>query len=466
MYLTGQPNQGITLPATEQLLQALPAAIYLTDELGRITFYNEAAASLWGVRPNLGESEFCGSWKLYWPDGTELPHDQCPMALALREKRPITGMEAVVERPDGTRVPFMPFPVPLFDSAGKLTGAINMLVDLSEIKSAEIGSRRLAAIVESSDDAILAKDLDGVITDWNRGAEKIFGYTREETIGRPVTMLIPEDRHDEEPDTLSRIRRGERVDHYETIRRRKDGSPIDVSLTVSPIINRQGRVIGASKIARDITERRKAEEQKNLLLREMNHRVKNLFSLAGSLVTLSARSANSAEQLAASVRERFAALAQAHSLTLPAIAASDENQSVAASLHALIEAISRPYVESSNASSRIVLTGEDLVVSGPAVTHLALLLHEFATNAAKYGALAIPDACVTVYCAQSDEDVQIIWKEDGSFPSEYTPDNEGFGTLLAKTAISGALGGEFRREFTPEGLIITIRIPKDRLTGG
>ena len=116
----------------------------------------------------------------------------------------------------------------------------------------------LAAIVESSDDAIISKDLDGIITSWNRGAERLFGYTASEAVGQPVTILIPEDRLDEEPSILGRVRAGERVDHYETVRRRKDGTPVDISLTVSPIRDGTGRVIGASKIARDITERKEA----------------------------------------------------------------------------------------------------------------------------------------------------------------------------------------------------------------
>ncbi len=114
----------------------------------------------------------------------------------------------------------------------------------------------LAAIVESSDDAIISKDLDGTITSWNAGAERIFGYTDEEAIGRPVTMLIPENRHDEEPGIVARIKRGEKVDHYETVRRRKDGSLVNVSLSVSPVLDERGNVIGASKIARDITNHR------------------------------------------------------------------------------------------------------------------------------------------------------------------------------------------------------------------
>ncbi len=267
----------------------------MTDARGRITFYNAAAAALWGCEPELGKSEFCGSWKLYRPDGTPLPHDECPMAIALKEVRAIKGAHAVAERPDGTRVPFLAYPAPLFDAAGVLAGAINMLVDITSreqeeqrseairldnaslLKAAEveIERRRVAeelaqhfsAVVESSDDAILTKDLNGIITSWNRGAERLFGYTAAETIGKSVTLLIPEERKDEEPDILSRIRRGERVDHYETIRRRKDGSLVDISLTVSAVRNHEGKIIGASKIARDITERRRTEEQQNLLLR-------------------------------------------------------------------------------------------------------------------------------------------------------------------------------------------------------
>ena len=120
-----------------RVLEALPAAVYTTDADGRITFYNEAAVELWGVRPRLLESEFCGSWKLFWPDGTPMAHDECPMAVALREKRPIRGVEAIAERPDGSRVPFIPYPTPLFDADGRLTGGLNMLVDISARHEAE-----------------------------------------------------------------------------------------------------------------------------------------------------------------------------------------------------------------------------------------------------------------------------------------------------------------------------------------
>jgi PAS domain S-box-containing protein len=141
--------------------------------------------------------------------------------------------------------------------------------DITERKQAEIATKRLAAIVESSDDAIIGKDLDGIITTWNSGAERLYGYTAGEAIGKSVTVLIPPERPDEEPEILARLRRGETIDHYETVRITKDGRRLDVSLTVSPIIDAGGKVVGASKIARDVTQKRRAErEREELLLRE------------------------------------------------------------------------------------------------------------------------------------------------------------------------------------------------------
>ncbi|MBV8860024.1 MAG: PAS domain S-box protein [Acidobacteria bacterium] len=131
----------------------------------------------------------------------------------------------------------------------------------TDFRSAELAQARLAAIVESAEDAVISKTLEGVITTWNKGAARIFGYTAEEAIGQPVTILFPEDHIDEEPAILARIRAGERIEHYETVRRHKDGTLIDISLTVSPIRDSKGTIVGASKIARDITEQRRAQRE-------------------------------------------------------------------------------------------------------------------------------------------------------------------------------------------------------------
>ena len=138
-----------------ELLEALPAAIYATDAAGRITYCNRAAVDLWGRRPELGDDQWCGSWRLYWPDGTPMAHDECPMAVALREERPIRNAEAVAERPDGTRVPFLPYPTLLRDSAGAVVGAVNMLVDITERKAAETALRDREARL-----ALLAREVD------------------------------------------------------------------------------------------------------------------------------------------------------------------------------------------------------------------------------------------------------------------------------------------------------------------
>jgi len=446
----------------EDVLDALPEAVYITDAEGRITYYNEAAASLWGVRPELGKSEFCGSWKLYWPDGTPLAHSECPMAMALREKRAIRNIEAIAERPDGVRIPFLPFPTPLFDENGELTGGVNMLVDLRERAIADETAQRLAAIVESSDDAILAKDLSGTIITWNKGAERLFGYTPEEAIGQPILMLIPPDRRDEEPKILSRIRSGEQIDHYETVRRRKDGSLVDVSLSVSPIRSLDGRIVGASKIARDITERRLLEERQRLVLREMNHRVKNLFTLASSLVTLSARSAETPAELATSVSARLEALSRAHALTIPSISGEGLETEQATTLHTLIRTIVAPF-ENDPDSSRVRIEGLDVPVSGNAATSLSLLLHEFATNATKYGALSTADGTIDILCADEGEQFSLTWIERGgpSIPAE--PVAEGFGTLLSTATARGQLGGDILREWRPEGLFLKLSVLRRRL---
>jgi PAS domain S-box-containing protein len=447
---------------SHELLHALPTAVYTTDAGGRITFYNEAAAALWGCRPELGKSEWCGSWRLFWPDGRPMQHGECPMAIALKEQRAIYGAEAIAERPDGTRVPFLAYPTPLWDEGGNLTGAVNTLIDITGRKEAERVAERFAAIIESSDDAILSKDLKGNIKTLNPGAERLFGYTAEELVGKPVTTLIPPDRHGEEDRILDRIRRGERTDHYETLRRRKDGSLVDISLTVSPIKDSNGRIIGASKIARDITERRRNQEQQNLLLKEMNHRIKNLFTLAGAVVTLSARTAKTSKELAEAVQDRLAALALAHDLTLIDLTEEGKQSDRTITLTELVQTIVSPYVAEENA--RVTINGPDVSIRGNAVMSMALLLHEIATNAAKYGALSSQRGRVDVRWSVSNGELFLAWRERGG-PALYgQPDNEGFGGLLVRLTVTGQLDGQIIRDWNREGLTVNVSARLECLT--
>ena len=180
----------------------------------------------------------------------------------------------------------------------------------------------LAAVVENSDNAVISKSLNGVIMSWNQGATKLFGYTAEEAIGQPITLIIPKDRIDEEPAILRKLRAGERIEHFETIRQHKDGSLIDISVTVSPVRNGRGEISGASKIARDIRAEKAAAEKQELQFKEMHHRIRNLFTMATSLVQLSARSAASVDELVSDLVARLMALSRAHQLTIPTL--SDE----------------------------------------------------------------------------------------------------------------------------------------------
>lgn len=433
------------------LLEALPAAVYTTDAEGRITFFNKAAVEMAGRTPQIGD-KWCVTWRLYRPDGTYLPHDQCPMAVALKEDRPVRGEQAVAERPDGTRVPFIPYPTPLHDVTGKLVGAVNMLVDISDREKAAEYAERLASIVKFSDDAIVSKDTQGIIQTWNRGAERLFGYSAEEVIGKPITILIPPDRQDEEPGILERIRRDEHIDHYETVRIRKDGRLIDVSLTVSPLKDARGRVIGASKIARDITERRRSEEHRKLLVNELNHRVKNTLATVQSLAAQTFRGVIASQDFAR-FQSRLVALARAHDVLTRESWQGADLQEV---LHATINPIC---VEP---QQRVRASGPPLRLRPKMALALSMAFHELCTNAAKYGALTNDDGLIRVSWHVSDVEsvshLHLQWEEIGG-PSVEVPARTGFGTRLLERALARELGGKVDLVFAQTGVRFHIEAP-------
>jgi PAS domain S-box-containing protein len=316
------------LPA--RLFEQLPFAIYICDRDGLVLRYNRRAAELWGRSPKPGDpnERFCGSYRMFRPDGSPLAHHQCPMADVLRTGVSVREQEVHIDRPNGSRGVALVDIEPIRDSNGNIVGAVNCFQDITERKRNEEAAQRLAAIVESSNDAIVGNGLDGVITSWNRGAERIFGYLTEEVIGKPITILIPPNYQKEEETIMQRIRRGQRVESFETVRQCKHGSLIDVSLTVSPVRNAQGKIIGASKIARDITERKRSEAQITALAREAEHRARNVLASVQATVHLS--HSDTPEGLKHTIEGRIQALTNVHRLFV-------ESRWAGAELHSLVK---------------------------------------------------------------------------------------------------------------------------------
>ncbi|MCW3118763.1 MAG: sensor signal transduction histidine kinase [Chitinophagaceae bacterium] len=301
-----------------QILERLPVAVYTCDLEGRITAYNEAAANLWGRCPEIGKDMWCGSWKISKPDGSSLPLDECPMALCLKEKRSVPGHEIIIMRPDGNKRYVLPHPEPLMDASGNITGAVNTLVDITEVKMADEAMRisekkyrQLAStleievkdrtkelekineklkkseelyhkmIDEVEDYAILLMDKEGIVQNWNRGAEKIKGYKEEEIVGKSFKIFYPpKEQKDGLPEKLIQEAAENGKALHEGWRVRKDGSTFWGSVVITCIHDKDNGIIGFSKVTRDLTERKIAEENEKKYTRELEFQNKELRQFA------------------------------------------------------------------------------------------------------------------------------------------------------------------------------------------
>jgi PAS domain S-box-containing protein len=326
--------------------------------------------------------------------------------------------------------------------------ALNSAVDVLLVESdyrrqTQLALGQLGSLVETSEDAIITKNMNGIITSWNKGAERIFGYEANEVIGKPVSLLIPSDRNDEEPSILERLRKGQRIEHYETVRRRKDGERIDISLSVSPLADSTGTIVGASKIARDITEKKRAQTQQEMLVREMSHRVKNAFTVVNGIVAMSAKYAKP-QNLVRDIQARLAALARAHDLTRPGLLSTESEQSQPTTFRALIDSIFAPYFDTNPTehSKRLTVVGPDMQIQAQSVTGLALVLYELATNAVKYGSLSLPTGRVQISLSVSNDRFQLEWKERDGPKLTQTPSHEGF--ALISWAVSSPANSRVR----------------------
>ena len=409
---------------------------------GAIEFWNTGAERLYGFAPN--EAVGHSSHSLLQ---TKFPIELAELRSQLRNERYWAGELRHICK-EGREV--------IVDSRMQLLGDDTVLEvnhDVTEVRAllntVQEGEQRLrwlAAIVESSDDAIISKNLDGIITSWNTGAQRVFGYTAAEAVGQPVTIVIPADRQSEEREILMRIRGGEHTDHFETIRQRKDGTLIVVSLSVSPVRNAEGQIIGASKIARDITEQKRSHEQIATLAREAEHRSKNLLATVQATVRLS--QSETPDGLKRAIEGRIQSLANVHSLFV-------KTRWIGADLSTIATQELTPYSEKDQ--RRVRIDGPPMLLEPDVAQAIAITLHELATNAAKYGALAVPDGQLELkWSHDANGRLHLRWTESNG-PKVREPTNKGFGGRIIEQVIAQR-SGTTHFDWRADGLVCEITL--------
>lgn len=362
-------------------------------------------------------------------------------------------------RKDGTAVWVRNSVNAILDAAGRAHQAAAFVMDVTEEKRAAEGNAMLAAIVGSSSDAIISKDLNSVITSWNAAAERMFLYTAEEAIGRSILMLIPEWLQSEETEIIERIRTGKQLASYDTTRLRKDGSTLHVSLTISPITTPDGKIVGASKIARDITATKENEQRIRLLLREVNHRVKNQYAVMLAMVKETSRRAATPEEFERDIRSRILALSRSHDLLVMSDWAG-------ASLGTLIREQLSPYGH----EEQITIAGPLVKLNSRAVQYLGMAIHELGTNSAKYGALSGSHGRVQIdwriETRPGASTIELRWDELLEEKVAMDPDRQrrGFGSVVLQRAAPEALNGKATMERSADKVSWHLTAPLESVT--
>jgi PAS domain S-box-containing protein len=422
-----------------------PVMIWITEPDASCTFLSQSWYEFAGQKPETGLG--FGWLDVVHPDDRQTARDTF---LAASAKREPFRLEYRLRRKDGVYRWAIIAAAPRLDVSGTFLSYIGSVIDITERKQAEGAMQQLAAIVESSDDAIVGKDLKGIIKSWNRGAQELFGYEAAEIIGKPVTTLIPPERQHEETEILERITRGEKIDHFETVRLRKNGRDVHISLSVSPVKDTEGRVTGAAKIARDITERKKAENTQRLLVNELQHRVKNMLASVQAIVQQTLRQTKDPVRFVESFAGRIQSLARIHTMLSGSTWQGAD----------LRDLIRDQLIDGAADETRIAAWGPPVSLEPQMSLHVALMVHELGTNAVKYGALSVPGGQVTIGWRVENRDLRMHWEERGG-PPPRVPTAHGFGTTLIDQSAK-AEGGQAHMLITAEGVIwdITMRLPR------
>lgn len=328
-----------------------------------------------------------------------------------------------------------------------------------ELRRGRNESRQLAAIVQASSDGIISAGLDGVVRTWNPGATRMFGYTEAEAVGHSVDdLIVPDDRKQEREEKYRKIRSGDNVIFADTVRHHRDGRLVPVEITATPMVDDHGRVIAASLIFRDISERKLAEEKQLLLMGELNHRVKNLLSVV-QVVARQTASVSDAATFGNKLSERLLGLAACQDLLV-------QSNWQGAELSELVSAQLAHF--SDMIGIRIYIDGPCIKVSPNVAQGLGMALHELATNAAKYGALSNATGCVKIsWQVRDDPDPRffIQWVENDG-PRVEAPTKEGFGNKVIRRMVEASVKGEVTLDYEPDGLSWKLEALLSDITAG
>lgn len=422
-----------------ETLDLLPIAVFAREGSGTVRAVNRAALRMAGGRTD-GEL-LTGLIGLAHRGGAAL--EIGPIRMTIADDRNLEGLPLEARSRGGHPEAVSVSTRMMRDAGGVVTGVLaTVSPDLSSnVTVDEIDRARLAAIVASSNDAIVSKTLDGRVVTWNDAATRIFGYTAGEMIGQSILQIVPPELHCEEQAILGRLGRGERVEHFDTVRVAKDGHRIDVSLTISPLRNSAGEVVGASKIGRDITDRKRAEALQMQLFDELNHRVKNTLATMQAIASLSLSQDSDPATFAARFSERLRALGAVHDLIVL-------GKMQGADLRELIgEAVSAR-------TGEIVVDGRDIVIDPGAAVPLALALNELAnvTGGAENSTLR-----VSISWRLDDGILDLEWRESGRANSG-APVPTDVSAAVIERLIDG-LGGSIRVIHEVGGSRVRLKLP-------
>lgn len=449
----------LTVTAPSQILDALPAAVFVVGPEGGIRSANAAGLALAGGKPVNGLS-LATALGLAQPDGSPLPPDGCPGVRTLAEGQALMEVPFSVSAPGGARRPVV-ISTGLLPEGGAVVMVAKAAPSVAEPNDG-MDRSRLAAIVATSNDAIISKTLDGIVTTWNDAASAIFGYAPEEIIGQSIMRIIPQELREEEEQLLERLRRGELVMPFDTVRLHKDGRRVDISLTISPLRNDAGTVVGASKISRDIGPRKRSEALQAQLFDELSHRVKNTLATMQSIAALSLkRPGSDPRSFVASFSGQLQALGTAHDLIV-------QERMQGANLRELVGRVVRP-----DGTSRLELEGTDMVLDLRLAVPLALALNELATGIARAW-----DPVRVGWELHDGSRLVLCWHEAGSgepFSADGRDSLDGLDNAVLKRVLDsvdgsvwmeGAAGGRAIRIDLPLPRDSAARTPSEPATGG